>query len=313
MEVGVEMGTQVSRVEGHRSLYSEMWLQDKADKGVFELPSAVSSCSESLRPALVKIQSFFPELLRVMHGVLGEPVQILLVKENFSARWDFGAKEILIGEDNFSQNPHYGPILDLLFEMQNACYTNLFIEAKKAATKLSVEEYVREVERVEWSTCHLTCARLESLSERDFPRAANDFQNTYFEDQELYYLHQQASGHSFTIADRYQMISGTKDRTPFQGTWKLPLAKDGLSREALYELLGHHLTVIRTGEDEDVLLEKIGLVEQYARSGAKWAQETLVNLKWFSEKFEASSHFSNVEVPLYKPDRNKLKFLGIVD
>lgn len=309
----MESSTQVSRAEGARFYYPRGFEEYQVEKTSGSLPLAVKACSDSLRPALEKVISFFPELLRVMHETVGQPIQIFLVNGNFKARWDHAEKEILIGEEHFNQNRCYGPILDILFEMQNACYTQLLKDAKRKAPQLSVERYVRKVEMIEWSTCSLTCARLESLPERDFPSEENDFLYTYFEDRELYYLHQQVSGHSFAIATRYQMIPGTRDKTPFTGTWKVPFGKDDFLRKALFELLTLHLKTIRTGKGQRVLREKIAIVEAHAMSGTDWAVKTLINLHFFSEKFEASTRFSNTKVPLYKPNSDKLKLLGIVD
>ena len=311
MKIGVEM-SQFSRVECGTSFQDFRCRSPKADESFFNLSPAISACSKELRPALAKIQAVFPELLRVMHLVIGGSIQVSIVQADFLARWDFGLKEIWIGRKHFNKDQEYGPIMDLLFEMQNACYTELFIMAKKKAPQLSVQEYVRKIEEIEWNTCKLTCARLESLSEEDFPREINDLLNTYVEDFELYYLHQQASGHSYVIADRYRWIPGVKNLRSYEGTWKRPFGRDDRSGKILYELLILHLTAIRTGHGEETLREKIRIIESYAQD-EKWAEDVLVNLKWFSEKFEASPHYSNREIPLYKPDRDKLELLGIFD
>ena len=306
------MSTQVSRVESHRGAVVPQCPHHMAGNFFFELPSGILSCSPELRPVLAKIQAFFPEVLRVMQATIGNPIAISLVQENFSARWDFGSKEISIGQEHFNQDRSFGPITDLLFEMQNACYTNLFIRTQREAHKFTVEGYVRKVEEIEWSTAKLTSARLESLPEEDFPSEANDFLNTYLEDFELFYLHQQTSGHAFVIADRYRGISGVKDLTPYKGTWKRPFNRGDRSGKILYELLILHLKIFRTGKGAEELRENIRIIESYALD-AKWAEDVLVNLRWFSEKFEASPHFSNSKVPLYKPDGDKLKLLGIFD
>ncbi len=261
-------------------------------KESFELPSAVSSCSQELLPALNKIHTFFPELLRVMEGTLGRPIQIALVEGAFKGVWDSGTCTIEMGRDHFNRNPKYSPIVDLLFGMQNACYTNLFTQVEQNAPALKIERYVKDIEMVERSTSLLTCRRLERLSaETDFPPMENDLQFTYFEDPELYYLHQEASGHSSDIAECYLDIPGTTDRGPYAGTWKCPFKKTDQSRVELYQLLHRHLEVIRTGQGQEGLQQAIERVERYAAEGEEWAKNVLVNLKFFSKKYEASHYY----------------------
>ena len=308
---GVKVATQVSRTECSKGFQAMGYQYGSISGRRAELSSAVSFCAKELRPALDKIQIFFPELIRVMQGVLGEPIRICLSQEKFLARWDFSLKEIAIGKAHFARRPNWCSIQDLLFEMQNACYTDLLVQTKVEAPQRSCHAYVRRVEEIEWSTCKLTCARLESLSDEEFPRESNDFLNTYVEDFELHYLHQQTSGHSFTIAMRYQCIEGVKDSTPYRGTWKRPFSTEDRSGKVLYEMLVLHLKILRSGKGKEELRKKIRIVESYVED--KWAEDVLVNLKWFSEKFEASPYFSNPKVPLYKPDRDKLELLGVFD
>ena len=307
----VDMTSQVSRTDCAKSFPLTTNRPGNFSGRRVELPSAVSQCSRQLRPALAKIQVFFPELLRVMQEILGEPIRICLSGENFLARWDFKLKEIAIGKAHFNRRPDWYSFQDILFEMQNACYTDLFAQLKKDAPTLSCPAYVRRVEEIEWSTCKLTCARIESLPEEEFSIEANEFLTSYVEDFELHYLHQQTSGHSFKIADHYCCIEGLKDVTSYQGTWKRPFGRDDRSRKVLYDLLVLHLKILRSGEGEDKLRKSIQIIESWVEE--QWAEDVLVNLKWFSEKFEASPHFSNSKVPLYKPDRDKLELLGIFD
>ena len=274
----------------------------------------VSSCSEELLPALKTIQIYFPELLRVVKGVFEKPIQIALESEGgFKARWNWVEGVIAINRAHYKENPLYGPIVDLLFEMQNVCYTPLFQGLQARVSDITKGEYVEAFERVERSSSKLTYQRLKSLPQEVFPERYNEFTYTYFEDLELYYLHQQVTMHSFAIAARYGRLKGAMDKARYVGTWAAPLVDEQVC-SALHELLSLHLGAFRLGEGEATLRKKIGHVAFYAEKGKVWAQDVLINLEFFNKKYCASQRFSpEVKIPLYKTDCNKLKLLGIID
>ncbi len=124
---------------------------------------------------------------------------------------------------------------------------------------------------------------------------------------------QNVISHSFGIAERYSMIDGTSDKTKYVGTWRAPLVNE-IAYKALHELLSLHLGVMRVGEKEAILRKKIEDVEYFAKEGETWAQDVLINLEFFNEKYMASQFYpSNFKVPFYEPDCYEFELLGILD
>ena len=158
------------------------------------------------------------------------------------AAWDFKKKAIHLSYAEFGgHQPKMWNALqvkDLLFEMQNACFTPLFEELYETENPLPIEQYVRRVEEIEFKSTALTYHRMDRLK---FGRI-NVYRLTYLESFELHYLYQQTWGHADNIAEKYR--KHFKADVVFQGTWQPPLRSHTQKRQ-LTEVLTMHLKYLR--------------------------------------------------------------------
>jgi hypothetical protein len=220
--------------------------------------------------------------------------------EGFKAYWDFGKRTLTLGHAHYSQykaDAIYKQVFSLLFELQNAQYTSLFEALFQKGSQISKANFVRGFETIEFSTTRLTFHRLERMEEEgEFDEVYNQSRYMY-PDLSLYYLHQQAVGHSGNYGRIHDTAFGTEKRTPYQGTWKVPFPspdREGtLSQEQflLARILSDHIEAlyepnqrVRT-QKETELQASICAVREGASAGFALHKHLLANLEHFQGEY----------------------------
>lgn len=246
-----------------------------------------NSCRETkLQEVVKRIQSQFNEFLGTTERILGRKIRVDLVDEKCGIVWNFGELRIKINREYFKGSTEDGLFHDILFEVQNAQYSEIFSNYFKRASDLDVETFVRLIEWTEWRTTVQTIQRLKASG---FPEENLILMRSYNEDFELFFLQQQLEGHSQEIAKRYYTQCKMK-QGPYRGTWPILFELGTPAQTYLKELINDHLTWIRTGEGRERLDLKIETLEKvkYAHLDRAGCTDAVANFKWFEEKFNQS-------------------------
>ena len=218
---------------------------------------------------------------------------IVICRESAPACWKWSDRTIYVAHSSYGNEPFYYQgyyqVLNMLFEMHNACQTKQFQGLTCSKNRTSKLEFVRAFEDIEHNTVILTRNRLKMLSDKGkFHRNFNIYRTAY-DDPELHFMHQQLMGHAFAIARKYDVdFFPHAKKEAFHGTW-LTRFEEGNDlhqriREALYEILNEQLYAISDGDRSnlDAMLEKVRLA---ADVGEEWASLVMRNLNFFQGKY----------------------------
>ena len=220
---------------------------------------------------------------------------ITIGQESSSGYWYWEKRTICIaysegyGKYDFFDQEYY-QILNLLFEMQNACQTPAFQDLDSRGERLGKDQYVREFEYIECYSQQMTDCRLELMAKQGkFDRRFNLCKAAYH-DPELNYLFQQLGGHSFLIAEDFESRFPHHSQKLYMGTWATPFDRqnsiDMLVCEKLREILEAHLAAIYHNE-KNHLERALEAVNAGFHCQEKWAQIVMENLVFFQKKYNA--------------------------
>ena len=219
----------------------------------------------------------------------------------FKAHWDFNNCTLNLRHSAYSQysgeDQVHAQVVSLLFELQNAQFSQEFREIWKSGTKFSKEAFIRKLEEIEFTTTRLTFFRLDRMAEED---EFNDDFNSYrymYRSFPLYYLYQQALNHSYQYAQAHDTRFKTEIRRPYQGTWKVPFpqpSKEGklsLEQTTIARILSDHLDAIydpnqnfRAQKEREVRIA-VADAKRFADMGDPRCQSIWENLQFFQEKY----------------------------
>ncbi|MCP5505218.1 MAG: hypothetical protein H7A41_08725 [Chlamydiales bacterium] len=216
---------------------------------------------------------------------------IVIGQETFPACWSWKTKTIYVAQYEgygkfFNQEEHQ--ILNLLFEMHNACQTQRLLGLHEKGKEMGKKRYVRACEDLELSSAKETRKCIETMIKDDeFDEEENIFKLIYL-DPELNYLFQQLSGHSFAIAKNYDDFFPDSCGTPYHGTWATPFDRSNPDHlkvcEQLRAILKGHLQAI-FHQTEDDLIEAMKQTQHLDDRLFKMVE---VNLEFFREKYQQS-------------------------
>jgi len=219
---------------------------------------------------------------------------IVICRESAPAVWKWSDKTIYIAHSSYGNEPfyyqEYYQILNILFEMHNACQTQHFLKLTRPKRSLPKLDFVRAFEGIEHDTVILTRNRLSVLSKKGkFPQNFNTCRYTY-DDAELHFMHQQLMGHAFAIAHKYDVdFFPRAKKESFHGTWATKFEERNdvhlRMREALFEILNEQLVAIADGDRSslDAMLNKVTIA---VGSGEEWARLVMLNLNFFQGKYQ---------------------------
>ncbi len=220
---------------------------------------------------------------------------INIARESSPGYWYWEKRTICIahsegyGKYDFFDQEYY-QILNLLFEMQNACQTPAFRDLDRQGKTLGKDQYVRAFEDIEHDSLQMTDSRLEIMVNKgNFDQRFNLCKAAYH-DPELNYLFQQLDGHSFLIAEDFESRFPHHPQKPYVGTWATPFdrqnSRDMFVCEKLREVLTAHLAAIHHNEKPhlDHLLETVNVGLRFEE---EWAQMVMKNLVFFQGKYNA--------------------------
>lgn len=219
---------------------------------------------------------------------------IVICRESAPACWKWSDRTIYVAHSSYGNEPFYYQehyqVLNILFEMHNACQTKQFQRLTHPKNRTSKLEFVRAFEGIEHKTVILTRNRLKMLSDKGkFHRNFNIYRTAY-DDSELHFMHQQLMGHAFAIARKYDIdFFPHAKKESFQGTWATKFEEGNdlhqRIREALYEILNEQLYAIADGDRSnlDAMFKKVRIAVD---SGEEWARLVMVNLRFFQGKYQ---------------------------
>jgi len=220
---------------------------------------------------------------------------IVICRESAPACWKWSDKTIYVAHSSYGNEPfyyqEYHQVLNILFEMHNACQTKQVQRLTDPKNRASKLEFVRAFEGIEHNTVILTRNRLNVLTKKGkFHRNFNIYRTAY-DDPELHFMHQQLMGHAFAIARKYDVdFFPHAKKEAFHGTWETKFEEGNdlhqRIREALYEILNEQLYAIADGDRSSLnaMLEKVMLAVD---SGEEWASLVMSNLNFFQGKYRA--------------------------
>ncbi|MCB1107607.1 MAG: hypothetical protein KDK76_05895 [Chlamydiia bacterium] len=215
---------------------------------------------------------------------------IIIGPEKDLAFWNWDLKEIQISYSSYGDHEEFEKIdyqiLNILFEMYNACHTKKFL----ALRSLNKENYVRAFEKVEWETVWRTASSLETMAKVGrFDPGLNIFKCLY-QDEELNYLYQQLNGHSFDIARQYDRLCPSIFNRAYRGTWATPFNEtnkvDQIVRDHLVKILNGHLWAIHY-DNHSELKKEMAIVQEGVKGKEKWAELVMKNLVFFQKKYQS--------------------------
>ena len=219
---------------------------------------------------------------------------IVICRESLPAHWKWLDKAIYVAHSSYgnerSSFQEYHQVLNILFEMHNACQTERFSALTDPENKTSKLAFVRAFEGIEHDAIILTRKRLTILSENGkFDQDFNIYKNAY-DAAELHFLHQQLRGHSYAIAKRYDDVFFPHAKKElFQGTWETKFEEGNqvhkCTREALYEILNEQIDAI-ANDDRSNLDAMLKEVRIEADSGQEWARLVMPNLNFFQGRYQ---------------------------
>lgn len=134
---------------------------------------------------------------------------------NFNGLWVANRRVIIINPDHLKNEGSL--ICTILFEMHNAYTNTRFLKLVNLASqgKISKEQYVENIERMEHANALSTCRILEKgMNMGIFPRTSTW---SIFTDFESHYMVQQIQGHSQWLANSYESMSPLHGQA-FKGT-----------------------------------------------------------------------------------------------
>ena len=219
---------------------------------------------------------------------------IVICRESAPACWKWSDKTIYVAHSSYGNEPfyyqEYYQVLNILFEMHNACQTKQFQRLTHPKNRTSKLEFVRAFEGIEHNTVMLTRDRLKMLSDKGkFHRNFNIYRTAY-DDPELHFMHQQLMGHTFAIARKYDIdFFPHAKKEAFHGTWVTKFEEGNelhqRIRETLYKILNEQLYAIADGDRSslDAMLEEVRIA---VGSGEEWAELVMLNLKFFHGKYQ---------------------------
>ncbi len=219
---------------------------------------------------------------------------IVVCRESAPACWKWSDKTIYVAHSSYENKPFYYQgyyqVLNILFEMHNACQTKRFQKLICPKHKISKLDFVRAFEGIEHDAVILTRNCLSVLSKKGKFHQNFNIYRTAYDDPELHFMHQQLMGHSFAIAEKYDSDFFSHARKePFQGTWVTKFEEENdlhqRIREALYETLNEQLYAIADGDRSslDAMLKKVRIAVE---SGEEWARLAILNLNFFQGKYQ---------------------------
>ena len=219
---------------------------------------------------------------------------IVICRESAPACWKWSDKTIYVAHSSYGNEPFYYQehyqVLNILFEMHNACQTKRFLKLTDPRSRISKLDFVRAFEGIEHDTMILTRNRLNVLSRKGKFRQNFNIYRTAYDDPELHFIHQQLMGHAFAIAKKYDVdFFPHAKKESFQGTWATKFEEGNelhqRIREALYEILNEQLYAIADGDrlNLDAMLEKVRIAVD---SGEEWASLVMLNLRFFQGKYQ---------------------------
>jgi len=220
---------------------------------------------------------------------------ITIGQESSPGYWYWEKRTICIaysegyGKYDFFDQEYY-QILNLLFEMQNACQTPAFQDLNKQSETLGRDQYVRAFEDIEHYSLQMTDSRLELMANKgNFDQRFNLCRAAY-RDPELNYLFQQVNGHSFLIAEDFESRFPHHSKKPYVGSWVTPFdRKNSIDLhvcEKLRKILTAHLAAIYHNEKKR-LDRALETVKSGLQIEEKWAQMVMKNLVFFQKKYNA--------------------------
>lgn len=231
------------------------------------------------------VRKEFPAFMLMTEEMVGRTIEVKVVDEDLKVTWSLDQSSILLSRKYCQDVDGTRLLHDILFELQNAQYTDIFKSCFDRIPELSMEEFVRLIECTEWTTTIKTVRRLQ---EAGIPDEKILLTRSYYEFFELYYLQQQLEGHPQRIAERYLKCGGNKKST-YQVTWKVPFVLGSQAHGILRELIGNHLNLIRTGEGGEALQRKIEILKSGSNINLDptACKEALANYFWFTEKYQS--------------------------
>jgi hypothetical protein len=174
------------------------------------------SCAPEYREALKRLRQV-DEVQSLINKILSEGcIKIISHSDNCAGLWNGGDRVIAI---NPSLCRTLGErISTILMELNNAS-TNvelMRITDTAAAGKLTIDQYVEQIERMEHKNGLNTCRLLEKGHQMGiFP---NDYCWKVYENFDDYYMLQQVLDHSLWIADNYRFINARGNQQQYKGT-----------------------------------------------------------------------------------------------
>ena len=219
----------------------------------------------------------------------------------FVAHWNYESCTLALRHsyyDHFSEGRRiFFQIGSLLFELQNAQWSQEFHKIWSQGAQQTKEEFVKRLEEIEFTTHRLTANRLSDMAKHEeFDENFNQFRFMY-EHFPLYYLHQQAMNHSQAYAKSHDARYKTALDHPYCGTWAVPFPVPSISGElhveqtSVSKILTHHLDAIYglsasyRAEYERRLHNAVDAVKQSASEGDQGAQNVIKNLRFFQEEY----------------------------
>ena len=243
----------------------------------------------SLKERNISVRALTPNEAGYVNNEALLKENIVIGQETFPACWSWEKKTIYVAQYEgygkfFNQEEHQ--ILNLLFEMHNACQTQTLLDLHEKGKEMGKERYVRACEDIELSSAIETRKCIETMIENEqFDEEENIFELIYL-DPELNYLFQQLSGHSFAIAKNYDQFFPDSCSPPYHGTWATPFDRSNPDHlkvcHQLRAILKGHLQAI-FHETEDDLIEAMKEAQHLDDHLLKMVE---VNLQFFREKYQ---------------------------
>lgn len=251
-------------------------------------------CSQEYKPALKKLEQI-GEIRNLIQRVLAEgPIRITsggTAADDYQGYWN-GTDRVIVLNPALSRTlgEH---ISTILMELNNASTNHelMRISDMAAAGKLTKDQYVEQIERMEHKNGLNTCRLLQKGHDLGiFPR---DYCWDVYKSFDDYYMLQQILGHSALIANNYNYLSPQGRRQSYRGT--VPNLHRLSKRDQ--ESIGLYLQLKNDMQDSDRVVreraqKRFSEELHYIRSGANRFQ----NASDASKKASYIEHIFKIQV-----------------
>lgn len=226
---------------------ADQFYNERTGKRIPTASSSIDFCHPKLKKVVDEI-THTPETARLLQEAgKGGGIRFEVATRKFEASWSTTKRTITIDPSLLKKGRESDLVAALIFELTNACSNDEFQLINERLARggfASVNDYVREIERVEFKTALRSSGTIDGLiANKAFPHYNLDSRRHWTADFDSYYLIQQLHGHSQPYAQQFYKINPVPVTEKYKGT--LPNDLSAEDRQALLAGLTSHVWNIK--------------------------------------------------------------------